>query len=465
MRAKMVGDAQKPLPLTTVLFAILAGGCADSNEPSHPAAAVAEASAASAALQARPGRGIDAKFTRLARDIPGFGGMYFDKSGKLNVYVKSQAGAAARGVDMVGRLRAVGDRAVQDRLRRSPNVGIQEAKYDYAELQGWKSRLGKLFSVRGVVFTDIDEGRNRLGVGITSGASQRAVEQALARAGVPREAVIISRISPIKKLKTLQDRFRPVPGGVQLFFPAPSEGPGAAFICTLGFNARIPNRAANFFVTASHCSDIQGGNQHTDYFQPAPPNANRIAEEFRDPQYGNPGGLCDDFPGFRCRLSDALLARYEGAAPQFGKIARTTFGLGRIGSLEIDQQNRRWDIVGEFEFPFLGETAHKVGRSSGWTRGPVIITCAEVGVSGTNIIQICQDIVLAGARPGDSGAPVFERGLDFGGPPGDAFLIGVLWGGGDLGGAPVFIFSAMENIEFELGPLATSANPLVAAAP
>ena len=450
MGPKIVDVVQRMVPPSVLLMAAFVGGCNDSSEPTRPSADLAAASTARAAQG--KGRGIDAEFSRLAATIPGFGGMYYDNSGKLNVYVKSQAGALARGVDMVGRLQAVGGRAVQDRLRQSPNVVMQEAKYDYVELQGWKSRLGAVFGVRGVVFTDINEGQNRLQIGIAPKASQRAVEQALSRAGVPREAVIIRRVSPIEKMKTLRDRFRPVPGGVQIFFPAPSEGPDAAFICSLGFNARIPGRAPNFFVTASHCSDIQGGNQQTRYYQPGPGSVNRVAVEFNDPQYGNPGGLCDDYPGFRCRLSDALLARYQAAAePQFGKIARTTFGLQRIGSLIIDNSHPQWTIIDEIAFPFEGEIAHKVGRSSGWTSGPVILTCADVGVSGTDIVQICQDIVLAGVRPGDSGAPVFERAGASG-----VFLTGVLWGGGTLDGAPVFVFSAMENIEHELGPLTTA---------
>jgi hypothetical protein len=51
--------------------------------------------------------------------------------------------------------------------------------------------------------------------------------------------------------------------------------------------------------------------------------------------------------------------------------------------------------------------------------------------------------------------------------------VGILWGGGTLDGAPVFVFSAMEQIEFsameqieqELGQLSTSAFDLLASAP
>jgi hypothetical protein len=465
MRIKTVRGTRKHLLLTLVPAAALAAGCTDANDPNETPGTLDQSSAVGTAqLQVRPARGIDAEFVRLAREVPGFGGMHYDHGGRLSVYLKSQPGPAAG--DLVARLRAAGGRAVQDRLGRSRNVVIQEAKYDYVELQGWKSRLGTLFGLRGVVFTDIDEGQNRLRIGIMPGASQRNVEQALARTGIPREAVIFSRMSRIQKAKTVRERFRPVPGGVQLAFPLPSLGPGVVGICTVGFNAQIPGRSANFFLTQSHCSEIQGGNQETRYFQPLPGSANRLAVEFRDPQFGNPGGLCEDFPGFRCRLSDALLARYrDDVEPQFGKIARTTFAGQRIGSLVINQSNPRWTIIGEFEFPFLGETAHKVGRSSGWTRGPVIISCGDFPVDGTDIVLICQDIALAGMRPGDSGSPVFQRGADFGFGAGEIFLVGLAWGFGFLDGVgPVFAFSSIQNIEFELGPLTTSAGELVASA-
>ncbi|MBC7790180.1 MAG: hypothetical protein H7Z74_09570 [Anaerolineae bacterium] len=471
MRSKLLAGAPKLVLGTIVPMAVLASGCTDSTAPSKIPQASAATSTAGIAFQPAAARGIDGEFSRLAAQIGGFGGMYFDASGKLNVYVKSQPGASAtRSADVVAALRTLGGRAVQDRLRRTADVVMQEGRYDYVELQRWKGQLNTVFGARGVVFTDIDEAQNRLRIGITDDASEQEVVRALSGAGIPRDAVIIGRTSPMRNMvQTLQGKFRPVPGGVQIFFPAPSEGPNIAYVCTLGFNSQSPNYPGqNFFVTASHCSDIQGGTEETPYFQPLPgqngQNANRIGVEFNDPPYGDPLGLC--YEGFQCRLSDALLARYRNnVQPQLGKIARTTAGLGRIGSIVINPRNPRWTIIGEFPFPFLGETAHKVGRTTGWTQGDVILTCVDVAVG--YIIQHCQDFALAGVGGGDSGAPVFERADDFtGGETSDVFLIGLLWGGGTIDGAPIFIFSSMENIEFELGPLTTSANEsLVAAAP
>ncbi|HWB39997.1 MAG TPA: hypothetical protein VG500_02000 [Gemmatimonadales bacterium] len=417
-----------------------------------------------AELQAATGRGADGEFTRMARQIPGFGGMHYDKAGRLTVYLKPPAaGAALRSSDVMTSLRAVGNAAVQQRLSRSASVVTKVAKYDYVELQAYRARLSKIFGVKGVVFVDTDEEQNRLRIGIQPSASEASVQQALARAGVPRDVVLLSRIPEVKQVKNLQDRQRPLPGGFQIVFAAPSIDPNLLFVCTIGFNARLashPDR--QFFVTASHCSDIQGGNQQTDYYNPFPqagrPNADRIAREFKDPRYGRAGDNCVFYPGFRCRFSDALLARYtNGNFSDFGTIARTTFARQRIGSLKIKNNNPRWTVVGEFGFPFLNEIAHKVGRTSGHTFGPVIFTCVDTGVSGTDIVQICQDFVLAGVFGGDSGSPVFEQV-----GPDEIVLVGVLWGGGTVDGAPVFIFSSMENIELELGPLATSQFDLLA---
>jgi hypothetical protein len=438
-----------------LLATALAVGCTEPQSPTPQSSPGIGSSSppttlTQADLQGARGRGLDAEFTRLARAIPGFAGMYYDRSGKLTVNLKAPAGAAAlRASDVVGQLRARGNPGVQQRLNTATAVATKAVQYDYAELQAYRGRLSRIFDVKGVVFTDTDEEANRVRIGIEPGAREQEVIRALAKAGVPREAVKITRSSAIREVRSLQEGVRPIPGGFQIAFRSPD--PRFFFICTLGFNARLPGRSAEFFVTNSHCSDQPGGDQDTRYFQEFPQPEDRIALEFLDPRFGNPGDLCI-YVGFRCRLSDALLARYtSNNLEHFGTIARTTFGGQRIGSLTVNRDNPRWHIVTEFGFPFLGEIAHKVGRSTGWTFGPVIETCVDLNSSGTDRVLLCQDIVLAGSGFGDSGAPVFER---LGGS--DVALTGILWGAGtNEFGAPVFAFSALENIVLELGALST----------
>ena len=454
MRTHIVGRFRaNALLLVATTFAV---ACTDSQSPTPQSPAGMEPSTPSTALtaaelQAAGGRGLDAEFTRLSRVIPGFAGMYYDRTGKLTVNLKPPAGrvSALRGTDLAGRLRTAGNAAVQQRLGNASTVVTKAVQYDFAELQAYRNRLSKIFTVRGVVSVGTDEEANRVRIGIERTANQQEVVRALARAGVPREVVTITRMSAIKDLKSLQERTRPIPGGFQIAFPAPDSG--GFFVCTLGFNARLPGRGGEFFVTNSHCSDEAGGDQDTRYFQDAPDPEDRIAVEQKDPRFGNPGDLCI-YEGFRCRLSDALLAKYtSNTFEDFGTIARTTFGGQRIGSLRINPDHPRWEIVTEFGFPFLGETAHKVGRTTGWTQGPVVETCVDLNSSGTDRVLLCQDIVLAGAGAGDSGSPVFERV-----GPSEVALTGIMWGfGTGAFGEPLYAFSAFENISLELGALTT----------
>jgi hypothetical protein len=89
----------------------------------------------------------------------------------------------------------------------------------------------------------------------------------------------------------------------------------------------------------------------------------------------------------------------------------------------------------------VGELLDKVGRTTGWTRGAVLATCVDVGVSGARIAMLCQDFVEAAVAGGDSGSPVFQQVGDK-----DATLYGILWGGA----GSLYVFSAMENIREEL---------------
>ena len=109
----------------------------------------------------------------------------------------------------------------------------------------------------------------------------------------------------------------------------------------------------------------------------------------------------------------------------------------------------RLAITGRAAFPFQGETVHKVGRTTGWTYGPVSATCRDINVSGSDVTLFCQSLVRSGVGGGDSGSPVFYSLAG-----NKARLVGILWGGGiDQQGSTTFAFSPLENIEEELGPL------------
>ena len=371
----------------------------------------------------------------LVRNIPGFGGFFFDREGVPTVYLRDVSARAQ--VE-----RALGPWLAGEGLRAAA-LRVRRADYDWASLERWQGRAtGTALAMRGAVSVDADEARNRVAIGVERGMPAAQVRSAVARLGVPSAAVVVEEVAPVRLAATLQDRVRPVVGALQINFD-PDPGAPGSFVCTLGFNATRNGQRS--FITNSHCTNTQGGNESTPYWQPTQgASPTRIASEVADPAYTT-GGSCP--PGRRCRRSDAARARYaSGTTSTLGRIARTS-GANN-GSLTI---TGNFTITAEGSFTF-GQQVHKIGRTTGWTRGEVRGTCVNTNVDGTNITQLCQGWVSAGAGPGDSGSPVFRRQ----GTGSNVTLLGILWGGSILpDGSSLYIFSPISNIETELGALTT----------
>jgi hypothetical protein len=303
------------------------------------------------------------------------------------------------------------------------------------DLEARNHRLLPLFELSRVVFTDADETRGRLVVGVLDRGIEGLIQARLAVLGIPAQSVDVVETEAIFQVATLRDKIRPVVGGLQIRF--------SGFLCSLGFHA--VRGLTNGFVTASHCSDRQGSVDGTNYYQPL----NQVADEFigseiADPAYVRNVAGCPR--GRKCRYSDANFSDGEDSVLfKPGAIARTT-GPNN-GSLEIAGE---FAIVAE-EAGVVGATVNKVGRTTGWTQGAITRTCVNTGVSGTTIVLLCQDFVentvqIVGA--GDSGSAVFrvDRGHS-------VTLLGALWGGNSSG--TLLVYSPIANIQAELGALTT----------
>jgi hypothetical protein len=369
----------------------------------------------------------------VARAVPGFGGLFLDSSGTPTVYLTDlrQRGAAERA--LAGFTRSEGVSA--------PQLKVLKGDFDYLTLDGWLTRATpEALAVPGAVFSDLDEASNRVRIGVEDGTAEARVKNVIARLGIPASAVIVERTAPIRLAATLRSRVRPVRGGLQIHF--------TQFICTLGFNA-LKNGVSSF-ITNSHCTKTQGGNQGTLYYQPLSTTGNSfIGTEAADPNYFQ-GGVCP--AGRKCRYSDAARARYSSEVSfNLARIARTTSRGALSGPLTISTANPFLTITAERANPVAGAQANKIGRTTGWTFGRISATCATVNVSGTNITQLCQSLVSAGVGAGDSGSPVFS----WPGSGGNITLLGILWGGSSDG--TLFVFSPMSGIErsSELGGLKT----------
>ena len=425
-------------PVLTFL-AILAGGCSTMHSPGDTA-------------PQGPILTLDEQLVTVGKLLPGFGGMFFDDNGDLNVYMVqpdeelAAPDREARRARIEAALTAVfgKDLLVQG---RPPRLKIIKGTYDIAQLAAWRLAADKALEVPGTVFTDLDERHNRLRIGVESGVFRKQVEDILAKQGVPPAAVIIEEAKPIRFQSSLRDKMRPMRGGIQV---EADTAVFAAKFCTMGFNA-IHNNGRGF-VTNSHCTRIRGGAEGTDFHQPTDPwnpfaDQNKVGDESVDPPYTT-SSICP--PGRVCRRSDSAFVEYDSSGLFGGAaLARPT----AIGSLTVSSTDPPFRIIGETLFPIDGATLNKVGRTTGWTSGLLSGTCLTVNVADTNVTLLCQYRVLRSTGPltkisdlGDSGSPVFRQ--DGGN---DVNLFGILWGGDDDGTR--FFFSSVLFLHLDLFPL------------
>lgn len=370
---------------------------------------------------------LDETFVDIDSKVHGFGGMYVDGD-QLKVYL----------TDISKKEKAIKEISS---IKKIPKGGVQviQGKYRFSDLKKWKDDAGILFDIPGLVYLDADEGKNRLSIGVDNIDISAEVEQRLIQAGIPEDAIAVVKTDPIEYKYTLQDRIRPIQGGIQIRFNS--------YLCTESFNGI--RDGINGFVINSHCSGRQGGVQYTLFYQPL----NQIPYEFigteiADPAYSKAKCSAARIRGKVCRFSDSAYAQIDSGVLQDIGIVEKPDGVGSL------------TVAGDFRITsegpsIFGEIVNKVGRTTGWSQGDVTLTCVNTGVSGTNIVQLCQDHVNASVGAGDSGSPVFSitdnPAID------DVKLKGILWGGNSAG--TTFVYSPIANIERidELGSITNCA--------
>lgn len=306
-------------------------------------------------------------------------------------------------------------------LSRDASASRADALFDKASLA--------VMALGGTVFADNDETIGKLVFGVENARVIPGVQRALASVGASPDDYVIQVTEPIRQMATLRDSFRPVQAGVQIHWDR--------YVCTLGFN--VDHSGGRSFITNSHCTTTQGGVDGTTYAQPSRTvDPTVIATEVDDPHYFK-GGVCPR--GKKCRYSDASRALYSAdVASNRGDILKTTGannGSLTIGGLftVTSQDNSTTNFT-------IGRTLNKVGRTTGWSQGPVSRTCVNTSVQGSQVMQLCQTFVDAAVDGGDSGSPVF--GITSGD---NVELVGILWGGG----SSYYVMSPLANIQKELG--------------
>ncbi len=125
-------------------------------------------------------------------EVPGFGGAFLapDDESIANVYMldaSDEEGAwRALRVVMGGRV---------DEIR---DLVILQGDYALADLDRWyQVGMDAVWQVPGVVFTDLDEGRNRINIGVLDEAAADRVREAWLAEGLPPGALIIEVTEPV----------------------------------------------------------------------------------------------------------------------------------------------------------------------------------------------------------------------------------------------------------------------------
>jgi hypothetical protein len=413
---------------------------------------------------------------RVNDELPGFGGMFYDDQGQLNVYIVN--------LDSVLESDKKNQRTIDDRIRniesiltniygekhlksgsgretsvaqekketRPPSMKLLSGTYTIRQLIEWRLTIIDLLTNKNVIFLDMDETKNKITIGVLDDQTKEDAYRYTQMKGIPRSAINVEIVKPIKEFQSLISTTRPVVAGLQIHNPGLGR-------CTLGVNAyrqintAIPDAWNRGFLTNSHCTKRFGSVNSDTIFQsnaPAPPDVtdpSYVGYEIVDPR------LRRCYFVFNCRYSDAAFVRYSLSTNwTLGQIAKPL--TANTGTLVIDSVLPAFSIVGEQHNPVAGEYLHKVGRTTGWTWGRLSRTCID-RFNDMGILLRCQHLVRRatgsgqiGGR-GDSGSPVFKRHGGFRHP--DVTFYGLVWGGNEDG--TEFVFSSIKYMEKELHDL------------
>ncbi len=133
-----------------------------------------------------PAATFDDKLVKIGELAPGFGGMYFDDKGALQVYMKNAADL--RSADAMKAAQAQVSSAIasvlgadflaQNAVRkgRAQELNIIKGDYDVVELAKWKKSVGPALDGQEIVFVDLDERRNRVTIGVVGDPSRQRLK-------------------------------------------------------------------------------------------------------------------------------------------------------------------------------------------------------------------------------------------------------------------------------------------------
>lgn len=176
---------------------------------------------------------MDDQLAEIGREVPGFGGLYIEAQ-SLVIYLAdpSAKDAAIRAINEV-----FGPEVTAGR-----SVVVKTGDYTMEHLSGWYDRLRTVNL--DVIWTDLDEARNRIALGVKTREAKARVEAEIDRLMIPRAAVIIespgrllSEENPVEGC--LLEAQPPMPDGPSLLLSTSEVKPGERITLTLPVEGKV----------------------------------------------------------------------------------------------------------------------------------------------------------------------------------------------------------------------------------
>jgi hypothetical protein len=376
----------------------------------------------------------------LSTQVPSFGGAFIE-GGVLHVYLSSPTDlSAARGF--------VRTQLLAQRRGGMPVQFIQ-GEYSFRALETWVAELlPQIEKGGGIAFLWIDEWKNRLRIGVVNDEARSKVESAIHTLKIPSEGIIVESASYATPTAAapgqhLRDEIAVLVGGVEIKVQSTHGQTG-----TLG--AIVQLVGSTYALIASHVADSSGNGGGGTVLQDDV--GRRIGIVTANPPWTASLGCS---AGMKCRLSDAALVLLDrSVSSHFGAIARPSEGPvigGSVGGSDSFNESNpiiltddgiHCTVNGCLPIDmYPGDTASKVGITTGWTGGKYLgVAQYQTGSDGLTRVDVM--LVEGVDRPGDSGAPVLSENL--------AKLVGIAFATGTVSGKEVFLASPWISISEEL---------------
>lgn len=345
----------------------------------------------------------------IADRVPGFAGWVHSEDGKTVARMTGASGlfdtAEKKGTAKSGeqaKWKSMNTPSATLAKSLGESGDVRKATWDSRQLLDFKNKIFSMASAKGVIAVSIDRDANRIDVAYNQDLDAQTLQALTARltaAGVPAAAISMRAAELPKRSATVGTSLRsqplPLAGGAQFNFGTT----GGTFVCSVGVPARI--NGVQGFMTASHCSEstysVSARTRMTS------PGGTFVGAESIDPAPTS----CSLPDTLGCRESDALfVSGGPGNAVDFGRMMYTSVNSGSLNVVGV------LNVQGTLNYPSVGQTIYKTGRTTGTTRASVARVCVNTLVSepdGNTYGALCSVEVASSSfiAGGDSGSSVW----------------------------------------------------------